>query len=206
MEINYLKLCAVNFLHLRITAHPETQNNIHTIEFRVPNGTVNPNTWIENINLYGGLMRTSKELAIIQSKSANDLTQEDMRKLQILEQLKSKGISESEQLNFLLELLLSEEQRQTYVDRYEANMPLIDNSQDLQSVMSEKIATEPVDYSLWRPTSRSVGKYCYTINNPENEPVDGVGVQETEERFRRSLQLVFFLQQNADDLMNIIRN
>ena len=37
----------------------------NTIEFRLPNGTLDPTTWIENINLFGGLVRVSHELSKI---------------------------------------------------------------------------------------------------------------------------------------------
>ena len=39
-----------------------------TIEFRIPNGTVNADTWIENINLFGGLIKASEEFAKIKNK------------------------------------------------------------------------------------------------------------------------------------------
>lgn len=37
-----------------------------TIEFRLSNGTLNANTWIENINLFGGIIKVAQNIAIIQ--------------------------------------------------------------------------------------------------------------------------------------------
>ena len=38
----------------------------NTIEFRLANGTINPEMWIENANLFGGMVAISEELARIQ--------------------------------------------------------------------------------------------------------------------------------------------
>ncbi len=190
----------INFQHLRIEAFErigrDDKPKYHTIEFRAPNGTVDPNLWIENINLYGGLMRASKELAVIQSKNIHELTESDIRKLELLQRIKSHKIPEQEKLSLLLELLLPEEQRQTYVDRYEVNMPLIEANESLQKVMKKHIAEETVDLTHWRPTSRVIGEYCYTNQNSENEPVDGSEAKQTEDRFRRDLHLALEVRNN----------
>ena len=55
-----------------------TNNYKKTVEFRIPNGTIEPETWIENINLFGGIISASEKLNIIQSKS------EEMRTREIL--------------------------------------------------------------------------------------------------------------------------
>lgn len=53
----------------------------NTIEFRLPNGTLDPTTWIENINLFGGLVRVSHELSEIMLKSAEQRTEEEKKML-----------------------------------------------------------------------------------------------------------------------------
>ena len=57
------KYCGINFQNLG-----EYKN---TIEIRLANGTLDADTWIENINLFGGLVRASQELAIIQTTEKN---------------------------------------------------------------------------------------------------------------------------------------
>ena len=53
----------------------------NTIEFRLPNGTINPTTWVENINLFGGLIRTSHELSKIMKKTEEQRTEEEKQML-----------------------------------------------------------------------------------------------------------------------------
>lgn len=53
----------------------------NTIEFRLPNGTLDPTTWIENINLFGGLVRVSHELSKIMLKSEEQRTEEEKKML-----------------------------------------------------------------------------------------------------------------------------
>ena len=67
--------------------------NKNTIEFRTPNGTLNPQIWIENINLFAGIVKSAEELAIIQSKK-EDLTAIEQEKIKCYELLKRDGIEE----------------------------------------------------------------------------------------------------------------
>ena len=43
-------------------------NGKNTIEFRVPNGTINPDTWIENARLFGRIVEISQKLVEIEKK------------------------------------------------------------------------------------------------------------------------------------------
>ena len=36
-----------------------------TIEFRLSNGTINPDAWVENINLFGGIIKAAEEISVI---------------------------------------------------------------------------------------------------------------------------------------------
>ena len=71
--------------------------DINTIEFRMPNGTINPDVWIENINLFGGIIKVANELSIIQSKDI--LSKEEERKIQIFNKIKDSNTSEKKNLN-----------------------------------------------------------------------------------------------------------
>ena len=46
----------------------------NTIEFRVANGTLKPDTWIENINLFGGMIQVSQKIAEIMEKDIHSLS------------------------------------------------------------------------------------------------------------------------------------
>ncbi len=187
---------AINFANLRTAEKPD---NIHTIEFRFPNGTINPEVWIENVNLLGGLMRASKELAIIQAKSIEDLTEEDKIKLEILERLKTEGITNEQKVELLLKLLVSEEEKQTYIERFDKNYSLINEltkDSELGAVLEYKLAKYPVDFTAWRPNSRNIGEYCYTTNNPDQTEVDGYKLSSTQRRFEYDLDTVRTQTQN----------
>ena len=54
---NDVRYSAINFENFG-------DENKNTIEFRLSNGTLNPRTWIENINLFGGIMLYLKKYQI----------------------------------------------------------------------------------------------------------------------------------------------
>lgn len=93
-------------------------NGKNTIEFRVPNGTINPNTWIDNVRLYGRIVQMAEKLAQIEKKS--EKTEEDIH-LEGLMQLLKSNMPENEKMEVLLELLFTEEERKIYRDRYYTN-------------------------------------------------------------------------------------
>ena len=94
----------------------------NTIEFRISNGTIEPDTWIENINLYGGIIAISQELAEIQQKLENgiEITDDEQKKLDAFETIK-KTDYEEQKLECLLYLAIDEKERQIYINRYDAN-------------------------------------------------------------------------------------
>ena len=47
-------------------------NGKNTIEFRLPNGTLNPDLWMYNINLFGEIVAVSEEIAKIQENGAKN--------------------------------------------------------------------------------------------------------------------------------------
>lgn len=99
-------------------------NNVkNTIEFRLPNGTLNPDTWIENIRLFGRIIQLAQELAEIKRKP--EKSEEDKRKQNLKNCLK-KPIPEQEKFKILLELLFNEDERQIYIDRYNSCTKLLE--------------------------------------------------------------------------------
>ncbi len=90
----------------------------NTIEFRIANGTINPDVWIENIRLFGRIVQKSQELAEIQEKGS--ITEEEKKRLELMEALK-KDILDKEKLEILLEILFEEEEKEIYRKRYLEN-------------------------------------------------------------------------------------
>ncbi len=118
-----------------------------TIEFRLANGTVNPETWIENINLFGGIVRAAQELANIQCKDINEITKEEKCKLRSFEKIKSEDLSESEKLELLLFLVVNESNRNIYRKRYKINSKLLNEDPQLKEVIKKRTAKHNIRIS-----------------------------------------------------------
>ena len=96
-----------------------------TIEFRIPNGTIDSDTWIANINLFGGIMRAAKKLSDIQLKNKEDITVEEMEMLNHFEKIRMNDINQEEKLESILYLAVNENNREIYRERYIINNTLI---------------------------------------------------------------------------------
>lgn len=116
---------------------------INTVEFRLPNGTVEPDVWIQNIDLFGGIIAISERMAHIQ-ETTKILTPEERKILKNFEKIKQNGIAEEEKMQALLELVIPEEDRNIYINRYKVNRELLHENPDLERRIEEKIAKKPI--------------------------------------------------------------
>lgn len=112
----------------------------NTIEFRFPNGTLDADTWIENVNLLGGLVKTAEEIAQIQLKSEEERTQEEQDKLRLLEELKDENRTDEEKMEILLKMVVSKESIEIYRRRFEINSILIEQNVDMDKEISSQVA------------------------------------------------------------------
>ena len=128
-----------------------------TIEFRMPNGTINADTWIENINLFGGLVKASQDLFLIQSKSEEERTEEEKEKLKCFEDIRDGELSEKEKLESLLKIVIQEEDRDIYRERYKINSELLKLHPEIESKISGKTAKKKVKIS-----TKQIGKAVYS--------------------------------------------
>ena len=128
----------------------------NTIEFRLANGTIDAGTWIENINLFGGIVRTAEDLAIIQSKPEEQRTKEEQKKLEYFEQVKNSEISQKEKLEALLAIVIPENDRDIYRERYKTNSQLIEKekSQEIKNAIKSNVAKSSI-------TINKVGKKVF---------------------------------------------
>lgn len=121
-------------------------NGKNTIEFRIANGTLNPNTWIENVKLFGRMVQISEKLAKIEKKAETELTDEDKKLISLKEDLKT-GKPDNEKLETLLELLFTEEERTVYRERYEENSKLLEEASERENNPLDKFEfAEIVDF------------------------------------------------------------
>lgn len=112
----------INFLH------PET------IEFRMPNGTIDSDVWIQNINLLGGIIRVAHDLATIQLKQASDITEPERNSLQCFENIINAGnMDETKTLENFLKLVFSQEFIELYMRRYNINSSLLNQNLNMAS-------------------------------------------------------------------------
>lgn len=138
IDWNKKRYYGINFLNIDETKH--------TIEFRMPNGTLDPNTWIENINLFAGIIKASQELALIQEKPDKEKTSKDRIMLQLLQSIKSKDIDEEDKLIALLGLCVKREDKATYISRYITNNRLLKQSVELNDFIDKYISEEPINF------------------------------------------------------------
>lgn len=99
----------------------------NTIEFRMPNGTLNAETWVENVRLFGRMVEMAQQLAEIEKKSIK--TDREKELLDIKEWLKE-DIDEEEKMELLLNMLFNEDEREVYRNRYIANSKVINNIEE----------------------------------------------------------------------------
>ena len=148
-------------------------NTKNTVEFRLANGTLDPNLWIENINLFGGIVNLAQDISEIHKKQDIQLTDEELRKLNLFEKLKSDDISEEQKLEILLELVIKENRRENYMYRYKINSVLLEKNNDKQEDIESQVAKKSIILS-----KKKIGKHVLTgeeaITAPEYNLITSV--------------------------------
>lgn len=158
----------INFKNLK-------EGGTGTIEFRLSNGTVDPTTWIENINLYGGLVRVAQEISLIQEKKEGERSPEEASKLELFDKLGTDiNLSEKERASILIELIISAEtNRQTYIDRYYTNSALLelDENEEINNYLTQETSTMLIRYSDKNIIGEDIFIGPKAINGPEYEDI-----------------------------------
>jgi len=162
----------INFKNLEI-------GEKNTVEFRLPNGTVDANTWIQNINLFGGIIKTAQELSVIQEKEVDELNEEEKKKLECFENIKSEDLDEKEKLEALLKLVIDEPDREIYRQRYRTNYKLIKENSYVQAELESQISDKPVKIS-----KNKIGKKVFT----GEDRITGLDEEVTEKIIHREIE------------------
>ena len=168
------RFSAINYVNVG-----EEEKN--TIEFRLPNGTLDPTTWIENINFFGGLVRVSHELSKIMLKSEEQRTEEEKNMLYNYEVIQMEQ-DERKVAEALIGLCVSQEQMQTYLDRYDENSELLEKTPELNDRLNGLIRKNKIGQKTiptiggedFEEFSRKVSKELEIIKEREGE---GIGVK-----------------------------
>ena len=118
----------------------------NTVEFRLANGTINPETWIENINLFGGVIVSAQSISKIQAKNEQDRTEQEKSDLEKFEMLKDKTINNEERLDMLLDLTVSKEDKEIYQNRYKENSKLLEKNDIVSKSIKGQISEETLNF------------------------------------------------------------
>ncbi len=106
----------INFKKNSIALRDMKSSKSARLEFRMPNGTIKPEVWIDNIRLFGRMVEVAKEIDLIQD--LDNPTEEQLRKLNLKESLK-KDVPLDEKLEILMDLLFDDEKiKQIYKNRF----------------------------------------------------------------------------------------
>lgn len=119
----------------------------NTIEIRMPNGTINADTWIQNINLFGGIVKIAEETAEIQSKDERKLSLEEKRKLDLFNKLGRDKLKNKEKLEILLDLVIDQKQQDEYIERYNINSKLLKSKPKFRQRLKVDISKKPLRIS-----------------------------------------------------------
>lgn len=142
------------------------KGNNSTIEFRLANGTIDDQTWIENINLFGGIVQVAEKIALIQNKDINERNKEEQQLLENFERLKDTNITEYDKLESLLTIVIPEEDRDVYEERYRENSIILEQNPEVAEQIHGQIAKNPI-------TINTLGRLIFTgderITGPEYE-------------------------------------
>ena len=120
---------------------------VSTIEFRIPNGSLDPNVWIENIRLFGRMMQTAEELGKLDNRETKEYTREERRKLWLATMLTNANVPEEDKAKFLINLLFDEEEyKQIYFERYNTNKGQFQYENDKFSIIDFKNLYREMNY------------------------------------------------------------
>ena len=151
----------INFLTIN-------SNDINTVEFRLSNGTIDANTWIENATLFGNIIAVSQRLSEIQQKET--ITEEEQDMLDKFELLKTKDISNEDRLNNFLDLCVPDKFRQVFIDRYIENSKILEEATKLKEDLGVHISDKPIEL-LSGIDSLATSRRFSNVKNKESELV-----------------------------------
>ena len=147
-------------------------NGMNTIEFRISNGTLNPDTWIENARLYGRIVQMSQKIAEIEKNP--EPTKEEKRLVDLKEYLKSE-IPEEEKMEILLDMLFEKEERELYRERYFSTIKMLEEAPEgynpLEDARFSKVDFKRKKHTLEEFHDLAVKERISTISGAAKETI-----------------------------------
>lgn len=139
-KLDYLqtkKGYSINFENLK-------EGRIQTVEVRISNGTLFFQTWIENIILFGGIIKASQDLSEIQAKAEKDRTEQENHLLCCFENIRNRRYDEENTLEQLLQLAIPENRRDIYRERYRINKKLLEQDKEIKEYLEAHTTSNSV--------------------------------------------------------------
>lgn len=131
---------SINFENLK-------EGRIQTVEVRLSNGTLSFQTWIENIILFGGIIKASQDLSEIQAKDKKDRTEQENYLLGCFENIRNRRYDEKNSLEQLLQLAIPENRRDIYRERYKINKELLEQDKETKEYLEANTTSNSVKIS-----------------------------------------------------------
>ncbi len=149
--------------------------NKETIECRIPNGTLDPDVWIENINLFGGIIASAQKVDDLLNKKGK--TPEDKQYLSNYFKLVNQPMSEEETLECLLALTIPAEDREIYRKRHRVNSALLKEDPKIDGIIknstySGKISFEKLKKQLFSVQNRVRGEEYAEVGSEINRQLE----------------------------------
>ena len=151
--------------------------NKETIECRIPNGTLDPDVWIENINLFGGIIASAQKVDELLNKKGR--TPEDKQYLASYFKLINQQMTEEETLECLLALTIPVEDRSIYRERYRVNSELIKQDPKIEGIIksntySGKISFEKLKQQIFSGESRVRGEEYTEVGTEISRQIEAI--------------------------------
>lgn len=153
-------------------------NGKNTIEFRIPNGTINADTWIENARLFGRIVQISQKIAEVEKSTKLEIEEQTL--LQLRDRIKDENVPEQEKMETLLELLFSEEEREVYRDRYFTNTKILEQTSEDKNPF-KKTKFKKVDFKKKHTKDEmkevAINERLENVNEVTHETTNGVRIE-----------------------------
>ena len=128
----------------------------------------------------------SEKLAEIESKQEEDLTEEEKEKLTCFQKIKNPEITQEEKAEALIDLIISEKDRDIYRKRYQVNSKLIEEENPkMKEELEAKVARKPISI-------KDVGRKIFT----GEKSVNGVDYIKMAQEIERNIQRQEQIQEN----------
>lgn len=142
--------------------------NKETIEYRIPNGTLDPDTWVENINMFCGIIAAAQKVDDLLHKK--DKTKEEKQYLSNYYKLTNQEMPSEEILECLLNLAIPPEDRNIYRERYQVNSELLKQDTKIDGILRSntyhgKISFANLKEQLFKGNYRIRGPEYYAVAN-----------------------------------------